>query len=117
MVEAGWQSGENTLGTVVIRCEEPAVAGLRRTAQQAEFVVAQYALRTASRHKRSDEANDARTVGTPVTQVADEDKMALIRMRAVLAVAQPGEKVVQGLELAVDVTDDIERSGQQGGGK
>jgi hypothetical protein len=43
--------------------------------------------------------------------------MALVWMCAVMAVAEPGEKVVQGIKLTVDITDDIERARQQGGGK
>jgi hypothetical protein len=53
-----------------------------------EFVVARDALGVAAIHQALDCAKDARTIGASVDQVTDEHELALLRVSAVVVVAE-----------------------------
>jgi hypothetical protein len=49
-----------------------------------------------------------------VTQVADKHQATAFGVGAFLTTVETGQEVVEGLDLAVDIGDDIDRTGEQG---
>jgi peptide deformylase len=97
----------------VIRIEEPAIAVLRRCSQQIEFVVAEQALGESAGGQLAHELDHAGAVVSAVAEIADEDQATALRMFTVVAIAEHSQQIAQGGELAVDVTDDIQRAVEQ----
>jgi len=88
-------------------------------AQQLVLMIARHAERVAGGHHAHDQTQHARGVRTAVDQVADEDRPAVHVVRAdgpagvvaVDRVVQLGQQRLEFGPAAVDVADDVERTG------
>ena len=88
--------------------EVPAVAWFSFIAQDIELVIAEHTLRDAAHDELTHKENDARTVRTAITQVADKDQAPAAAMFAVLVIAQLIEQIAQRQPFAVHVTNNIQ---------
>jgi len=93
--------------------EEPGVSVLVLSRDKREFVIADDPLRVAVRDEFLHPTHRAETSGSPITQVADEDEVSAVRVASLRVVAQTTTQVVERVELAVHVTDDVEWAVEQ----
>ena len=93
--------------------EEPVVVVFLIAEQDVEVMVAKNALCRASFYQRLHASNDCRAVGAAVSQVAEKDEAAPIRMHPVGAVAELPEKVIESANFAVNIPDNVERAIEQ----
>jgi hypothetical protein len=97
----------------VVAVEKPAVAVLGLAEQHVEFVVAEHALRPARLHPVHHPVEHRRAVGAAIAQVAHEHGATTRRVAALRRVAQVPEQGQQGIDLAVNVADHVERTIEQ----
>ena len=94
--------------------KEPAGAFLGVFAQQVDLVVAQDRHGTTGRDQLLHQRQYARAVGAPVAEVAHEHQGTPVRVVALCVIAQVLQQRLQGIEFAMDVTDDVQGAGRQG---
>jgi hypothetical protein len=75
--------------------------------EDVQVVVAEDALRQVGIHKPLDYTDDGGAIGTTVGEVAKEDQPPALGVSVVFSVAEPSHQVVEGLDLTVDVSNDI----------
>jgi hypothetical protein len=76
-------------------------------------MVAEHDLRDAGLDELLHEEDDRDAVRTPIDQVAYEDKRAIDRAARDIA-AEASEQRAEGIDLAVNVSDDIDAIGEEG---
>jgi hypothetical protein len=76
-------------------------------------MVAEHELRTAILDELPDDPDDARTVRSAVAKIADENKPTPINVIATVIIAQELKQGAECLDFAVDVTDDVDWTGEQ----
>jgi hypothetical protein len=76
--------------------------------QDVEFVVAEDAEGILPVHEVADAFDDGRAIGATIAEVADEDQFAVLGVIAVAAVAEAIHQGSEGVDLAVDVADDVD---------
>ena len=94
--------------------EKPAAAVFRIIKQQVDFMVAEYGLRPALRVQALVPDQHGQHVRPAIDQVAEEDEMPPLRVRAVVVITEMGEQRLQRVVLAVNVADDVELAVRQG---
>ena len=94
--------------------KKPAAAVFRVIQQQVDFMVAEDGLRPAPRVQTLVPGQHARHVRPAIDQIAEEDEVPPLRMRAVVVITEMGEQRLQRRVLAVDVADDVEFAVRQG---
>jgi hypothetical protein len=87
---------------------EPAVVVLFIPEEDIQVVITQYALGQAVVNQALDEFQDGGAIGATVGQIAEEDETTAFGVGAVVTKAEVGKKVVDGLDLAVSVSDGID---------
>ena len=99
--------------TTQARIEEPARSILGILAQQVDFVVAQNGHRLAGAHQLAHQADHARAVRSAIDEIPHKYQGAALGVVAARVIPQMPQQLQQGLQLAVDVTNDIQRPGGQ----
>jgi hypothetical protein len=95
--------------------QEPAVSGLVGSTQDVEFVVAEDAEGILPVHEVADAFDDGRAIGAAIAEVADEDQFAVLGVIAVAVVAEAIHQGSEGVDLSVDVADDVDWTCRQCG--
>ena len=94
---------------LLLQPKEPVVAGLLFLSEQVELMVAQSDLGQALFHQSRDAVDHADTVGTTVHQVSNKDQASALSLCAAVGPPQGAEQLLKGLDLAVYVSNDVQR--------
>jgi hypothetical protein len=89
--------------------EEPSVIGLLVLHQDVELVVAQDALGRPLGDEPGDQVDDLGAIGPAIDEVADEDQTSSFGVNAVGAIAEQVQQRLERIDLAMNVSDDINR--------
>lgn len=82
--------------------------------QDIQVMVAQNALCPARFNEALNEMDDCRAVGATVGQITYENQSTTIGMDAIICVAQVPQQRTQGIDLTVNIANDVERSVEKG---
>lgn len=89
---------------------EPLVLWLPMVEQDIQVVVAKDALRLACINQRVDKIDDCRAVWPSVSQITQENQSSALGMPPVPAIVQMPQQRTQCVDLAVNITHDVERA-------
>ena len=90
--------------------KEPVVVVFAISQQDIEIVVTQHAVRPPGLDQTLHQLDHSRAIGPPVGQVPGKHQPPRLRMGTVLGVAQSIEQGPERLDLAVDISHDVERA-------
>jgi hypothetical protein len=93
---------------------EPVVVIFLVAEQEIQVVIAKDALRQAVLDEPLNEGDHGGAVWPTVGEIAHEDEPPPFGVNAVFSIAEAGEQIVEGLDLAMGVSDDIDRAFKQG---
>jgi hypothetical protein len=94
--------------------EEPVVVEFFMAQQNVQFVVAKDTLRLSGSDEFRDKVDNSRTVGTAVGQVAKKNEASACRVQSRRGVTQLMQRLAQGVQLSVDVPDNVDRAIEEG---